>query len=68
MSKVKDGIYGVIVGDMLGVPVEFEWRETLAKDPVTGPRANGSHEQPLGAWSDDGALTLALADSLASVQ
>ena len=63
MSKVYDGIYGVIVGDMLGVPVEFERRENLEKDPVTGPREGGSHEQPLGAWSDDTSLTLALADS-----
>jgi len=66
MNIVKDGIYGVLVGDMIGVPVEFERREDLKQNPVTGPREMGSHEQPLGSWSDDGALTLALADSLAS--
>jgi ADP-ribosylglycohydrolase len=66
MSLVEDGVYGLLVGDMLGVPVEFERREDLMKNPVTGPREMGSHEQPLGTWSDDGALTLALADSLAS--
>jgi ADP-ribosylglycohydrolase len=65
MSTTKDGIYGVLVGDMLGVPVEFMRREALQENPVTGPREGGSHEQPVGAWSDDGALTLALADALA---
>jgi ADP-ribosylglycohydrolase len=64
MSIVHDGIYGVIIGDMLGVPVEFERREALVDNPVTGPRAGGPYEQPIGSWSDDGALTLALADAL----
>jgi ADP-ribosylglycohydrolase len=64
MSKIRDGIYGVIIGDMLGVPVEFMRREALDENPVTGPREHGSHDQPLGAWSDDSSLTLALADAL----
>jgi ADP-ribosylglycohydrolase len=63
-EQVRAGIYGVIVGDMLGVPVEFMRREVLQENPVTGPREGGSHEQPLGAWSDDSSLTLALADGL----
>lgn len=65
MSKLRDGILGVAIGDMLGVPVEFMRREALDDNPVTGPRAHGSHDQPLGAWSDDTSLTLALADALA---
>jgi ADP-ribosyl-[dinitrogen reductase] hydrolase len=64
MSKVRDGVYGVIVGDVLGVPVEFMRREVLQENPVIGPREYGSHNQPLGAWSDDTLLTLALADAL----
>ena len=64
MRQVRDGVLGVIIGDMLGVPVEFYRREALDKDPVTGLRAGGSHAQPLGAWSDDSALTLCLAESL----
>src|SRR5690606_17439012 len=65
MSTVRDGVYGVIVGDVLGVPVEFMRREALQENPVTGPREFGSHDQPLGTWSDDTSLTLALADALA---
>lgn len=26
---------GVVVGDALGLPVQFSWREELEKDPVT---------------------------------
>jgi len=66
MSKVHDGIYGVVVGDMLGVPVEFSSRAERDSNPVTGPRDGGPHDQPLGAWSDDTSLTLALADALST--
>jgi len=64
MSNIRDGIFGVAIGDMLGVPVEFMRREALDENPVTGPREYGSHDQPLGAWSDDTSQTLALADAL----
>ncbi len=64
MSKARDGILGVAIGDMLGVPVEFMRREALDENPVIGLREHGSHDQPLGAWSDDTSQTLALADAL----
>ncbi|WP_343685776.1 ADP-ribosylglycohydrolase family protein [Chryseobacterium gleum] len=61
---VKAGIMGVCIGDALGVPVEFRSREQLKRSPVTKMRALGTHHQPAGTWSDDGSLTLCLADSL----
>ncbi|MCS3530255.1 ADP-ribosylglycohydrolase family protein [Chryseobacterium sp. JUb7] len=61
---VKAGIFGVCIGDALGVPVEFRSREQLKRSPVTKMRALGTHRQPAGTWSDDGSLTLCLADSL----
>ncbi len=64
MSKIRDGILGVAIGDMLGVPVEFMRRRALDEAPVVGLREHGSHDQPLGAWSDDTSQTLALADAL----
>lgn len=64
MKSIRDGIYGVAVGDMIGLPVEFMRREALDENPVTGPLEHGSHDQPLGAWSDDTSQTLALADAL----
>lgn len=61
---IKAGIFGVCVGDALGVPVEFRTREQLKRSPVTRMRAMGTHRQPLGTWSDDSSLTLCLAESL----
>lgn len=63
-NLVKSGIFGICVGDALGVPVEFKRREELKQLPVTDMRAFGTHHQPAGTWSDDGSLTLCLADSL----
>jgi len=65
-NSVKAGIFGVCIGDALGVPVEFRSREQLQRSPVTKMRALGTHHQPAGTWSDDGSLTLCLADSLCS--
>jgi ADP-ribosyl-[dinitrogen reductase] hydrolase len=63
-NKIKAGIFGVCIGDALGVPVEFRSREQLKRSPVTKMRSLGTHHQPVGTWSDDGSLTLCLADSL----
>jgi ADP-ribosylglycohydrolase len=48
------------------VPVEFEDRTTVQANPVTGMREDGTHHQPKGTWSDDGALILCTTDSLAN--
>jgi len=58
------GLWGNLIGDALGVPVEFEDRPTLREYPVTAMREYGKHDQPRGTWSDDGALTLCTVDSL----
>ncbi|HEX7870027.1 MAG TPA: ADP-ribosylglycohydrolase family protein [Chryseobacterium sp.] len=63
-NAIKAGIFGVCIGDALGVPVEFRSREQLKRSPVTKMRALGTHRQSAGTWSDDGSLTLCLADSL----
>lgn len=64
VNLVKAGIFGVCVGDALGVPVEFRSREQLKRSPVTTMRAFGTHRQPKGTWSDDSSLALCLAESL----
>ena len=54
-------ILGHLVGDAIGVPYEFGHHiETVEL------RGHGTHNQPPGTWSDDGALLLALLDSLMS--
>ncbi len=62
--ELRDSIYGLIIGDALGVPVEFNRRSMLRENPVTDMREYGTHNQPKGTWSDDSSLTLALLDSL----
>lgn len=64
MRKVCDGIIGLAIGDALGVPVEFRSRQEIAKNPVISMREYGTHSQPVGTWSDDTSLTLALIDSI----
>jgi ADP-ribosylglycohydrolase len=54
----------LIVGDALGVPVEFTSREERRADPVVDMREYGTHNQPRGTWSDDSSMTLATVDSL----
>ncbi|MDO3424735.1 ADP-ribosylglycohydrolase family protein [Chryseobacterium sp. APV1] len=63
-NTIKAGIFGVCVGDALGVPVEFKTRETLKTFPVENMREFGSWNQPKGTWSDDSSLTLCIADEL----
>ena len=61
---VHSALFGLAIGDALGVPVEFQSRETLKRFPVTNMREYGSHGQPAGTWSDDSSLTFCLAESL----
>ncbi len=63
-NVVKSGFWGVVVGDALGVPVEFTGRAERKADPVTNMREYGTHSQPKGTWSDDSSMMLATADSI----
>ena len=63
-EKVFGGILGFVVGDALGVPVEFESRDALQRSPVVGMRGYGSYNQPIGTWSDDSSMTLCTVQSL----
>ncbi len=63
-ERCEGGLYGSLVGDALGVPVEFSSRQQRDVDPVTDMRAFGTWNQPAGTWSDDGALLLCTAETL----
>lgn len=63
-NPILDGVMGLVVADALGVPVEFQSRDTLKKNPVVGMRSFGTYQQPEGTWSDDTSMTLCLVDSL----
>lgn len=52
---------GLVVGDALGVPVEFEPRDTFEVNDMIG---YGTYKQPAGTWSDDSSMTLATLESI----
>ena len=65
-QRVAGSIVGLVVGDALGVPVEFESRESLSAKPVYKMMGYGTYNQPPGTWSDDSSMTLATIESLVS--
>ncbi len=71
-SRVLGSLYGLLVGDALGVPYEFHppaalppLHEIDMEPPAGFWRAHRG--VPPGTWSDDGALALALLDALLEV-
>lgn len=61
---IKGLLYGIAIGDAMGVPVEFMSRRHLQANPVTCMRAFGTHHQPAGTWSDDTAMSMLLVEQL----
>lgn len=59
-----DGIMGVVVGDALGLPVQFLDREELDANLVKDMIGYGTFNLPAGSWSDDSSLTLATLQSI----
>lgn len=63
-QRIKGALVGFIVGDALGVPVEFKSREELTNKKVTKMLEYGTHNKPIGTWSDDSSMMLATIDSI----
>jgi ADP-ribosylglycohydrolase len=68
-DAIRGAIYGLLVGDALGVPYEFRWPDSIPPmDAIEMQPPAGfarSHSQvPVGTWSDDGAQALCLLASL----
>lgn len=68
-DRIRGGIYGLLIGDALGVPYEFHDAQSLpplAEIEFEPPEYfRRSHAGvPGGTWSDDGAQALILLDSL----
>jgi ADP-ribosyl-[dinitrogen reductase] hydrolase len=66
LNTCKDLLFGVAIGDALGVPVEFKSREEIGRQPVTDMIGHGTHNKPAGTFSDDSSLTFCLAEAIAS--
>ncbi len=62
--KIKSALFGVAIGDALGVPVEFESREAISENPVLDMTGFGTYNLPPGTFSDDSSLTFCLAEAL----
>ena len=61
----KASVLGFVIGDTMGVPVEFLSREELAHNPVTSMLGFGSHHVEAGTWSDDTSMTLGTMKAIA---
>lgn len=68
-DRIKGVIYGLLIGDALGVPYEFKqadeippYSEIQYTPPIGYKRSHAN--VPPGTWSDDGAQALCLLDSL----
>lgn len=61
---IKGLITGFFVGDFAGVPYEFAERQQLALDPAVDITEFGTHNQPMGTWSDDSSMTWCLAEAI----
>lgn len=68
-DKLTGGLYGLLIGDALGVPYEFHGTEEIPPyeeiemiPPVGFQRAHAGIDA--GTWSDDGAQALCLLDSI----
>lgn len=63
----RNGIMGLVVGDALGVPVQFMTREEIRnrkEGPVKGMESGGVYDMPQGTWSDDSSMALCTLDSI----
>jgi len=63
-NRIESGLFGVAIGDALGVPVEFKSREKLKQNPVVDMMGFMSWNQPPGTFSDDSSLAFCTAESL----
>lgn len=68
-DQIEGGLWGLLVGDAVGVPYEFHCpaeipdHDAIGMIPPPDFKRSYSHV-PLGTWSDDGAQALCLAASL----
>ena len=57
-SYIDAAIEGFVLSDALGVPVEFTPKSYMKNHPLTDMIGHGTHNQPIGTWSDDSSMML----------
>lgn len=68
-ARLRGGLFGLLIGDALGVPYEFHNAASIPPlheiEMTPPPGFERAHDGvPPGTWSDDGAQALALLDAL----
>ena len=63
-NPIKSALFGVAIGDALGLPVEFKSRKTIRQNPIIDMTGYGTYNLPAGTFSDDSSLTFCLAEAL----
>ncbi len=46
MSKIQDSLIGLVIGDAMGVPIEFSIRKKCLKNLLTEMVGFGTHSDP----------------------
>ena len=63
-KKWLNGMMGLVVGDVLGMPVQFMSREEIRQCPIETVEGYGTYNMPPGTWSDDSSMAIATLVSL----
>lgn len=64
MSNIASSFFGFVIGDAIGVPIEYETRSSLIADPCYEMIGYGRHNVPAGSWSESTSLTIATMKSI----
>ncbi len=64
LSTVQGHIFGLVVGDALGIPLEFMSRSHLQNNPSTGFDSSYYQSETKGTWADDSSLSFCLLESI----
>jgi len=62
--RILGGLWGALIGDALGVPVEFTSRHERKRYPVSDMTGYGTFNLPPGSFSDDSSLLLCTVEAL----
>ena len=63
-DKIRNSIFGFVIGDTMGVPIQYKKRDDLIKQPVTEMLGYGTYDISSGVYSGYTALLFATFDSI----